>query len=55
MAKRNELASSTKSNKIIYWVSTIWLAFGMLSSGIVQLLQVWYFRPVDRKIISVNL
>lgn len=28
-----------KRNKIIYWVSTLWLALGMLSSGIVQLLQ----------------
>lgn len=27
----------TKRNKIIYWVATIWLALGMLSSGIVQL------------------
>lgn len=30
----------TKRNKIIYWASTIWLALGMLSSGIVQLLRV---------------
>jgi DoxX-like family len=29
-----------KRNKIIYWISTIWLALGMLSSGIVQLLHV---------------
>lgn len=29
----------TKRNKIIYWVSTIWLALGMLSTGIVQLIQ----------------
>lgn len=28
----------TKRNKIIYWVSTCWLALGMTSSGIVQLL-----------------
>ncbi len=27
----------TKRNKIIYWISTIWLALGMLSTGIVQL------------------
>ncbi len=27
----------TKRNKIIYWVSTGWLALGMLSTGIVQL------------------
>jgi uncharacterized membrane protein YphA (DoxX/SURF4 family) len=30
----------TKRNKIIYWISTGWLALGMLSSGIVQLLNV---------------
>lgn len=30
----------TKRNKIIYWIVTIWLALGMLSTGIVQLLQV---------------
>lgn len=30
----------TKTKKIIYWVSTIWLALGMGSSGIVQLLRV---------------
>lgn len=28
-----------KSNKIIYWISTIWLALGMASTGIVQLLK----------------
>ena len=27
----------TKRHKIIYWIATIWLALGMLSSGIVQL------------------
>ena len=30
----------TKRNKIIYWISTIWLALGMVSTGIVQLLRV---------------
>lgn len=30
----------TKRNKIIYWISTVWLASGMLSSGILQLLKV---------------
>lgn len=30
----------TKRNKIIYWVATLWLALGMVSSGIVQLLHV---------------
>ncbi len=29
----------SKRNKIIYWISTVWLALGMLSSGIVQLIQ----------------
>ena len=27
----------TKRNKIIYWIATIWLALGMLSTGILQL------------------
>ena len=30
----------TKRNRIIYWVATIWLALGMLSTGIIQLLKV---------------
>jgi uncharacterized membrane protein YphA (DoxX/SURF4 family) len=29
----------TKTGKIIYWIATIWLALGMLSTGIVQLLK----------------
>lgn len=29
----------SKRNKIIYWIATIWLSFGMLSTGIVQLLR----------------
>jgi hypothetical protein len=29
----------TKTNKIIYWIATIWLALGMFSTGIVQLLK----------------
>lgn len=29
----------TKRNKIIYWISTLWLALGMLSTGIVQILK----------------
>ncbi len=28
----------TKTQKIIYWVSTIWISFGMLSGGIFQLM-----------------
>lgn len=27
----------TKRNKIIYWIATIWLSLGMLSTGIVHL------------------
>ena len=30
----------SKRNKIIYWISTIWLALGMISTGAVQLLKV---------------
>jgi uncharacterized membrane protein YphA (DoxX/SURF4 family) len=29
----------TKRNKIIYWIATIWLSLGMLSTGIVQLIK----------------
>lgn len=28
----------SKRNKIIYWISTLWLSLGMASTGIVQLL-----------------
>lgn len=28
-----------KSDKIIYWISTVWLALGMVSTGIVQLIK----------------
>jgi hypothetical protein len=27
----------TKRNKIIYWISTLWLSLGMVSTGLVQL------------------
>jgi hypothetical protein len=30
----------SKRNKIIYWISTCWLALGMLSTGAVQILKV---------------
>lgn len=29
-----------KRNKIIYWIATVWLSLGMVSTGIVQLLKV---------------
>ena len=32
--------TSTKRNKIIYWIATVWLSLGMVSTGMVQLLQV---------------
>lgn len=28
-----------KRNKIIYWIATLWLALGMVSTGIVQLIK----------------
>ncbi len=30
----------SKRNKIIYWIATLWLSLGMVSTGIVQLLKV---------------
>ncbi|CAG9623754.1 DoxX family protein [Sutcliffiella rhizosphaerae] len=29
----------TKRKKIIYWIATVWLALGMLSAGIVQIMR----------------
>jgi hypothetical protein len=29
----------TKRNKIIYWVATLWLSLGMVSTGIVQIIR----------------
>ncbi|MBC7426472.1 MAG: DoxX family protein [Bacteroidia bacterium] len=29
----------TKRNKIIYWIATLWLALGMVSTGIVQIIK----------------
>jgi uncharacterized membrane protein len=29
----------TKRNKIIYWVATLWLSLGMVSTGLVQLIK----------------
>jgi len=29
----------TKRNKIIYWIATLWLSLGMISTGAVQLLK----------------
>lgn len=30
----------SKKHRVIYWIATIWLALGMLSTGIVQLLRI---------------
>lgn len=30
----------TKRNKVIYWIATLWLSLGMVSTAIVQLLKV---------------
>jgi len=32
--------TTEKRNKIIYWVATLWLALGMASTGIVQVLKI---------------
>lgn len=32
--------TSSKRNKIIYWIATVWLSLGMVSTGIVQLLKI---------------
>ena len=37
IARKFKIPIMKKRNKIIYWVSTIWLALGMLSTGLVQL------------------
>lgn len=29
----------TKTNRIIYWIATVWLALGMVSTGAVQILK----------------
>jgi len=29
----------SKRNKIIYWIATLWLSLGMISTGVVQLLK----------------
>jgi len=30
----------TKRNKIIYWIATLWLALGMVATGLLQLMKV---------------
>ncbi len=40
MTKRIDDPANRKAAKIIYWISTLWLALGMVSTGMVQLLRV---------------
>lgn len=37
-----------KRNKIIYWIATLWLALGMLATGIVQLMK------IDKEVMNFN-
>lgn len=37
MSKQNQLVG--KAAKIIYWIATIWLSLGMVSTGVVQSIQ----------------
>jgi hypothetical protein len=34
------MTNMTRRNKIAYWIATLWLSLGMVSTGIVQLLHV---------------
>lgn len=36
---KNNKAAQGRAGKIIYWIATLWLALGMASTGIVQLIQ----------------
>jgi uncharacterized membrane protein YphA (DoxX/SURF4 family) len=36
---RTNIQPSAKASRVIYWISTIWLALGMVSTGIAQLLK----------------
>lgn len=35
----NQNPPASKANKIIYWIATIWLSLGMISTAVVQLLK----------------
>jgi uncharacterized membrane protein YphA (DoxX/SURF4 family) len=35
----NKKFTGTKAGKIIYWIATIWLALGMVSTGLMQLMK----------------
>jgi hypothetical protein len=38
----------SKRNKIIYWIATVWLSLGMLSTGFVQL------TKMDEEVVKMN-
>ncbi len=38
----------SRRNKIIYWIATIWLSLGMISSGVVQLI------PLEEEVVRMN-
>jgi uncharacterized membrane protein len=40
----------SKRNKIIYWIATIFLAFGMLAGGVQQLLQIGGYVEIIGKL-----
>lgn len=40
----------TKRNKIIYWVVTIFLSFGMLAGGVQQLLQIGGYNEIIKEL-----
>lgn len=35
-----ELRTMTKAKKIVFWIATVWLSLGMMSSAIVQLMRI---------------
>ena len=37
----------TKRNRVIYWITTIWLSLGMVSTGVVQILKLKGDSPVS--------
>lgn len=40
MQNVNYTDTMTKAKKIVYWIATVWLGLGMMSSAIVQLMRV---------------
>lgn len=50
MIKRTELVTSTRSNKIIYWTSTLFLSSGMLAGGIQQMFQIGGYNEIVTKL-----